>query len=30
MSDPTCTDGLRSLEDCLALAEQFGFGEDEK
>ena len=29
MSDPTCTDGLRSLEDCLALAEQFGVGEDE-
>ena len=30
MSDPTCTDGLRSLDDCLALADQFGFGEDEK
>ncbi|OUU60371.1 MAG: ribokinase [Verrucomicrobia bacterium TMED60] len=29
MSDPTCTDGLRSLEDCLALAEAFGIGEDE-
>ena len=29
MSDPTCTDGLRSLEDCLALAEHFGVGEDE-
>jgi sugar/nucleoside kinase (ribokinase family) len=29
MSDPTCTDGLRSLEDCHALADQFGFGEDE-
>jgi len=29
MSDPTCTDGLRSLENCHALADQFGFGEDE-
>ena len=29
MSDPTCTDGLRSLDECLALAEQFGIGEDE-
>jgi sugar/nucleoside kinase (ribokinase family) len=29
MSDPTCTDGLRSLEDCLALADEFGIGEDE-
>ena len=29
MSDPTCTDGLRSLDDCLALAEEFGIGEDE-
>jgi sugar/nucleoside kinase (ribokinase family) len=29
MSDPTCTDGLRSLDDCLALAEKFGIGEDE-
>ena len=29
MSDPTCTDGLRSLDECLALAEQFGVGEDE-
>ena len=30
MSDPTCTDGLRSLDDCLALAEEFGIGEDEQ
>jgi sugar/nucleoside kinase (ribokinase family) len=29
MSDPTCTDGLRSLDECLALAEEFGIGEDE-
>ena len=29
MSDPTCTDGLRSLDECLALAEKFGIGEDE-
>ncbi len=29
LSNPTCTDGLRSLDDCLALAEQFGVGEDE-
>ena len=29
MSDPTCTDGLRSLDDCLALAERFGVGDDE-
>lgn len=29
MSDPTCTDGLRSLDECLALADQFGIGEDE-
>lgn len=28
MSNPTCTDGLRSLEECLALADQFGIGED--
>ena len=29
MSDPTCTDGLRSLDECLALADEFGIGEDE-
>ena len=29
MSDPTCTDGLRALDECLALAEEFGIGEDE-
>jgi sugar/nucleoside kinase (ribokinase family) len=29
MSDPTCTDGLRSLDECLALVDQFGIGEDE-
>jgi sugar/nucleoside kinase (ribokinase family) len=29
MSDPTCTDGLRSLDECLALAEAFGIGDDE-
>lgn len=29
MSNPTCTDGLRSLEECLALAEKFGIGDDE-
>ena len=29
MSDPTCTDGLRSLDECLALANEFGIGEDE-
>jgi hypothetical protein len=29
MSDPTCTDGLRSLEECLALVDEFGIGEDE-
>lgn len=29
MSDPTCTNGLRSLDECLALAQRFGMGEDE-
>ena len=29
LSNPTCTDGLRSLDECLALAERFGVGEDE-
>ena len=29
MSEPTCTDGLRTLDECLALADQFGIGEDE-
>lgn len=29
LSDPTCTDGVKSLEECLALAERFGVGEDE-
>ncbi len=29
LSDPTCTNGVKSLDECLALAEQFGVGEDE-
>jgi hypothetical protein len=29
LSDPTCTDGVKSLDECLALADQFGVGEDE-
>ena len=29
LSDPTCTDGVTSLDECLALADQFGVGEDE-
>ena len=29
LSNPTCTDGVKSLDECLALAEQFGVGEDE-
>ena len=29
MSHPTCTDGLRSLDECLALVDQFGIGDDE-
>ncbi|MFP6899564.1 MAG: carbohydrate kinase family protein [Opitutales bacterium] len=29
LSDPTCTDGVKSLAECLALADQFGVGEDE-
>ena len=29
MSDPTCTDGVGTLEECMSLAEQFGIGDDE-
>ena len=29
LSDPTCTNGVKSLDECLALADQFGIGEDE-
>ena len=29
LSDPTCTNGVKSLAECLALADQFGIGEDE-
>jgi len=29
LSDASCTDGVKSLDDCLALADQFGVGEDE-
>ncbi len=29
LADPTCTDGVKSLDECLALAERFGVGEDE-
>jgi hypothetical protein len=27
LSDPTPSKGLRPVKDCLALADQFGFGE---
>ena len=29
MSDPTCTAGVGTLEECFSLADEFGIGEDE-